>query len=627
MKIGIFFGGVSREREVSFSGAKTVFESLDRDLFEPIPIFVDGLGNFVKLDVRFLERDSIRSFYPSRQSLPERFQKYNLYIESIDGLSQDDRIDLLDKIGTPLNPREFLDHFDFALIVLHGPYGEDGTLQGMLEWYNVPYSGCSILASSIGIDKDLQRSLQRERKGEDDLPHMTLSKSTWTKADKAELFEEIKTNVGFPLVIKAPYQGSSIGVSILRKNDLELFIDAVHSCMFMREIKKEFWQRLSKKEKKQYVEALIELDQGIGMPVVFLDDPLLSGNTGEIVYHHPDDLIEKLDDFFQYAMKNAYLSAMDSEEKILFEKMLNGKEFSCGVIQDEHGEPVALPPTEIIPSGGEFSFEAKYKSETDTVIPLRSLTDDIRRVQHACEQHFREFRYNVCVRIDGFLTDSGKVVLIDTNTVPGMSPTSLIFRQVAEIGLDPTQFLTYLIHTSLCERISAGKRPYRLREMMQALDARIAQKHEKAKQKEKRIILIPSYGDLHALALREARHIYVQLAANRGTLPFLVFVRQTGQNQYELYRLPISYLLKPNVEEILEDIDKEEHPVRTEVRERAASITAKFHPNFVPLPQKVTSQELSELSTNAYMPITDSSMLTLKLQKDLEQAGITYNEA
>lgn len=627
MRVGIFFGGMSREREVSFSGAKTIFNALDRDLFDPIPVFIDGLGNFVKLDVRFLERDTIRSFYPSRQSLPDRYQKYNLYIESVDGLSRSEHIDLLNKIGTPINPAEFRDHIDFALLILHGPYGEDGTIQGMLDWYNVPYSGCSVLASSIGIDKELQRGLEEIQESTPTLPHLCLSKTQWMSRDKAEIFEEVKQKVGLPMVIKSPYQGSSIGVSILRKDNLESFVDAVHSSMFIKEVKKSFWQSLKKKEKKQYVESLIELDKSLGMPVVFLDDPLLGRKTGEIVYHHPDDLIEKLDDFFNYAIKNAYLSAMDSEEKILFEQIIVGKEFSCGVIQDENGEPVALPPTEIIPSEKGFDYEAKYKNPTEKVLPIRALTDDIRRIQQTCQEHFRRFRYNVCIRIDGFLTEDGQVLLIDTNTIPGMSPTSLIFRQAAELGLDPTRFLTYLVHTSLSERLSAGKRPHRLRELMHALNGRIEQKYAQAQEKEKRVILIPSYGDLCALALREARHIYTQLAANRGTEPYLVFVRQSGQNEYELYRLPISFLLKDSIEEILHDLEEEEHPILYEVRERGKAITQKFHPDFVPLPQKITPQELSQLSQSAYMPVTDSGMLTLKLRKELEQAGIDYHEA
>ncbi|MEM6299423.1 MAG: hypothetical protein AAF740_12115, partial [Bacteroidota bacterium] len=236
-------------------------------------------------------------------------------------------------------------------------------------------------------------------------------------------------------------------------------------------------------------------------------------------------------------------------------------------------------------------------------------------------------RYNVCVRIDGFLSPNGDITLIDSNTIPGMSPTSLIFRQVAEIGLDPTRYLTFMIYRSLQERLSSGKRPYRLRELLHNLRQKLEDKQESNKTKAKRIILIPSYGDLKVIALREARHIYTQLAANQGTLPYLVFVKQTSQKSYEVYRISVSYLLQPSLEAISKRLEKPEHPILGDTRERAASITSQFSPDFVPLPQKLNPEELRELSESVYMPVADNSLLSITLRKDLENAGMTYYEA
>ena len=64
MKIGIFFGGTSREREISFAGGRTVFDNLDKTLFQPVPIFVDSLGQFILLDWQFIYKGTIRDFYP-----------------------------------------------------------------------------------------------------------------------------------------------------------------------------------------------------------------------------------------------------------------------------------------------------------------------------------------------------------------------------------------------------------------------------------------------------------------------------------------------------------------------------------------------------------------------------------
>src|SRR5690606_24107243 len=84
MKVGIFFGGQSREREISFAGGRTVYDNLNKTLFEPIPIFVDSLGNFILLDWAYIYKGTIRDFYPPAEFLPESPNYFQLYIESLE---------------------------------------------------------------------------------------------------------------------------------------------------------------------------------------------------------------------------------------------------------------------------------------------------------------------------------------------------------------------------------------------------------------------------------------------------------------------------------------------------------------------------------------------------------------
>ena len=70
MRIGIIFGGQSREREISFAGGRTVYDNLNKSLFTPVPIFIDSLGNFILLDWQYLYKGTIRDFYPSAETLP-----------------------------------------------------------------------------------------------------------------------------------------------------------------------------------------------------------------------------------------------------------------------------------------------------------------------------------------------------------------------------------------------------------------------------------------------------------------------------------------------------------------------------------------------------------------------------
>lgn len=159
MRIGIFFGGPAREREISFLGGKTAMAHLNKALFQPIPVFVDSLGNFILIREELIFEESIRSFYP-----PKRLQTapFNVYIES---LPDADAVELLAEVGTIIQPADFAKHFDFAFIAMHGPGAEDGSIQGLLEWYNIPYSGPSVLGSAIGIDKAKQNEWLKKSVG------------------------------------------------------------------------------------------------------------------------------------------------------------------------------------------------------------------------------------------------------------------------------------------------------------------------------------------------------------------------------------------------------------------------------------------------------------------------------
>ena len=90
MKIGIFFGGRSREREISFAGGRTVYDNLDKNLFEAVPIFIDSLGNFILLDWQYLYKGTIRDFYPPVEFLPPSVNGFQVYIECLKNISTAD---------------------------------------------------------------------------------------------------------------------------------------------------------------------------------------------------------------------------------------------------------------------------------------------------------------------------------------------------------------------------------------------------------------------------------------------------------------------------------------------------------------------------------------------------------
>src|SRR3989304_7861137 len=130
MKIGIFFGGPSREREISFAGGRTVYDNLDKSFFEAVPLFLDSFGNYILLDWEYIYKGSIRDFYPPVQFLPEGNEDFQLYAES---LGENQAKNMARAIGKIVLPKDLSGLIDIAFLCLHGPYGEDGKVQRFLE--------------------------------------------------------------------------------------------------------------------------------------------------------------------------------------------------------------------------------------------------------------------------------------------------------------------------------------------------------------------------------------------------------------------------------------------------------------------------------------------------------------
>ena len=205
---------------------------------------------------------------------------------------------------------------------------------------------------------------------------------------------------------------------------------------FIQRIKKEFWCNFSIDEKCVFIRELTDIRSGVGLPVSI---------NGKVIYH-PDKLLEFINTYFNTCEEDLNLKALDSEHTVLIEGFINGKEFSCIVLEDENGKPLALPPTEIVKGEEVFDYRSKYLaglSRKET--PINIDTNSILKIQTNCESLFRLFEFNVYARIDGFITEKQEVFLNDPNTTSGMLPSSFFFHQAAEIGLNPSQFLTYLI--------------------------------------------------------------------------------------------------------------------------------------------------------------------------------------
>ncbi|GAB2540289.1 D-alanine--D-alanine ligase family protein [Rufibacter soli] len=622
MKIGIIFGGPSREREISFAGGRTVFDNLDKSLFEAVPVFADSLGNFILLDWHFIYKGTIRDFYPPVDVVPHTEHGLQMYLESLGKLSEEELNDIASRVGERIHPHQFKELFDFAFLTLHGPYGEDGSIQGLLEWYGIPYSGSGIMASALGIDKIAQKALLKQH-GFATPDYRILSLQDWhATQDRAALLDSLVADLGLPLVLKAPHQGSSIGVSIIKEKNLQLFEEAVARSLFSLTIQKNDWTSKSSADQLNFIKTLTDIREGIGLPVQTQD--------GQLVYA-PEELLALLSGTFaKNGPETVTLTNVESETQVLIEAFINGREFSCIVVQDQQGHPIALPPTEIRKGGEVFDYRSKYlPGLSRKITPIDLPTEQIQEIRQQCERLYTSLGFNVYARLDGFINEVGEIFLNDPNTTSGMLPSSFFFHQAAEIGLNPSQFLTYIIRTSLAERVKAGKNTAHLTGLMKTLDAAMADERAHRQDKLRVGVIMGGYSSERHISVESGRNIYEKLSSSTKYEPIPIFL--TGdQDSHQLYQIPINIMLKDNADDIREKIEAAEagipsHPVLAQIKEEASGITRLYAGNSLQKPQRLIYDQLRSLVDAVFIALHGRPGEDGELQTELEKFHIPYN--
>lgn len=618
IRVGIFFGGASREREISFAGGRTVYDNLNKSLFEAVPIFVDSLGRFILLNWEYLYKGTIRDFYPPFEALPDSAHGFQVYMESLEQSAHN--AEAFDAIGKRIEPSDFKNHFDIAFLALHGPYGEDGNIQGVLEWYGLPYTGSGILPSAIGIDKKLQKALMQQA-GFPGPNYTFVSKEDWfsfSPEQKGHRFQSIINELGWPMVIKSPHQGSSIGISVLAEDTLEAFEKALHKSFFIDVIQFEEWTNYSEIEKQRRLSVLTDIREGIGFPV--LDQ---AGNR----YLHPEALWSALDRHFLSTNEPLTLEAEDTEAFALIEAFVKGQEFSCIVIQDLEGKAVALPPTGIIKGKELFDYRSKYlPGMSRKVTPIDLPENEIERIREACEKLFYALQFDVYARIDGFYGADGRVFLNDPNTTSGMLPSSFFFHQAAEIGLNPSQFLTYILHRSLTQRLLNGKQNRKVRSLINRLERALEAQQSADAHKQKVAVIMGGYSSERHISMESGRNIYEKLASSSTYLPIPVFL--TGNSEaLELFVLPTSVLLKDNADDIRDKVKSvwKVHPSVAAIKEKCQPITKQFVGSYIERPQPITFEALSQEVDAVFIALHGRPGEDGQVQAELERLGLPYN--
>jgi D-alanine-D-alanine ligase len=617
IKAGIFFGGPSREREISFAGGRTVYDNLDKSLFEPIPIFVDSNRELILLEWPFLYKGTIRDFYPPVEMLPPSPHAFQVYVESLGQLTDEAREALIARVGRRLKLDELPGLIDVAFLALHGEYGEDGQLQGLLESLQIPYTGSGIRACAIGIDKAFQKKVMEA--GGFACPHVeVLSRAEWLQADAENLYDRFSATTGFPMVIRPANQGSSIGVSILPESaGAEGFRKAVNRAFFREEIRAAQWLALSAEERAGYVRELTDIRDGLGFPI----------QAGSQVFYHPENLLAWLDAHFSGESDPVILESHLSEQEVIVESFIRGKEFSCIVIRTEDGRAVALPPTEIIKTGHLFDYRSKYLpglSRKQT--PIQLPDEQIEAIRKECERLFSYLGFQTYARIDGFITEKETIFLNDPNTTSGMLPSSFFFHQAAEIGLSPSQFLTYILRISIQERLWQAKEKPPYSTLLPRLDRALENLKKEARQKKRIAVILGGYSYERHISVESGRNIFEKLSSSDKYEPIPVFL-SGGPEGHTLYQLPINLLLKDNADDIRDKIAHfRRHPIVESIKGECAELTRKYaSASMVFEPRELSYEQLAEMADGVFIALHGRPGEDGEVQRRLEAVGLPYN--
>src|SRR3984893_16809253 len=200
LRIGLVFGGRSGEHEVSLASATSVLANLDSDKYEVVPIGITKQGSWLL------------------GTEPARLLETEQSVSASTGTEETTAVTLTGDPSLrrliPLQSSEQLEDngaLDVILPALHGTYGEDGTLQGLLEMANVPYVGCGVLGSALGMDKEKMKMVF-EAVGLPGVDYLVYRRNQWERSPET-IMDAIEQRLGYPCFVKPVNLGSSVGIN------------------------------------------------------------------------------------------------------------------------------------------------------------------------------------------------------------------------------------------------------------------------------------------------------------------------------------------------------------------------------------------------------------------------------
>ena len=375
LRLGILFGGRSGEHEVSLLSAASILKAIDRHKFDVVPIGIDKSGHWLTSGAA--ERLLTGGIAPEESAAAAQAST-SLAPSGVAAL------DSHAALGSQ--------SLDVVFPVLHGTFGEDGTIQGLFELAGIAYVGSGVLGSSAGMDKDVMKRLFAQARLPI-VPHVTLLRTAWESAPKKSV-AMIEAALNYPVFVKPANLGSSVGISKAHdRKELGPALDLA-----------------AKYDRKLVVE------QGVGGKV-------------------------RRDGASQVSSAGKAGNAGSAAK---------ARELEVAVLGND--DPKASVVGEIIPGKEFYDYEAKYLSDGSVpVIPAKLTRAEAKQVREMALAAFRACDLSGLARVDFLMEPDGKrrIYLNEVNTMPGFTRISMYPKLWEASGLPYTELITRLIELAL----------------------------------------------------------------------------------------------------------------------------------------------------------------------------------
>ncbi|WP_071396445.1 D-alanine--D-alanine ligase [Bacillus tuaregi] len=317
-KLGLLYGGKSAEHQVSLRTALAVNKALDHSKFEIYPIYITEKGEWIKGNQLNGPVDKVEDLQLQQSGSSSDTEFSAKLFQSDDGKA-----------------------FDIIFPLLHGPNGEDGTVQGLLEILNLPYVGNGVLASSAGMDKVVMKNIFAHA-GLNQVQYVSFIKSEWN-AETESAYDQVEKELGYPCFVKPANLGSSVGIS---------------KCTNRQELEK------------------------------------------------------------------AFQEAFQFDRKVIIEEGVTAREVEIAVLGNDN--PKCSVAGEIVAKEAFYDYKAKYEDgDTALIIPAKITKDEYKTLSDMAILAFKALDCSGLVRADFFLTNDGKAIINEVNTMPGFTPMSM----------------------------------------------------------------------------------------------------------------------------------------------------------------------------------------------------------